>query len=151
MASFMALGYGDFYLLWIFNFSICNCYLQKAHILATILVNNYICFSNAIFFQALLELLKTVKSFLSSMDVKYTLIGHHPPPNKQIKHAKMLISFTLATNQICSWLIIRCVFLKVIQVFKKNVVTLIRFGDFKKIILKTRKICVHISLQLKQY
>ena len=150
MASFMALGYGDFYLWWIFNFSVCNCYLQKAHILATILVNNYICFSNAIFFQALLELLKTVKNFLSSMDVKYTLIGHHHPQqtNKTRENAYKLYISHKSNLQLTYY---SMCFLKVIQVFKKNVVTLIRFGDFKKIILKTRKICVHISLQLKQY
>ena len=84
------------------------------------------------------------------MYVKYTLIAHRPP-KKQTKHAKILISFKLAINQVCSWLIIQCGFLKVTQVFVKNVMTLIRLGHFKKITLKTRKICVYISLQLKQY
>ena len=43
----------------------------------------------------------------------------------------MLISFKVTTNQVCSWLTIQCVFLKVIQVFVKKVATLIKFGDLK--------------------
>ena len=62
----------------------------------------------------------------------------------------MLISFNLTTNHVCSWFVIQCGSLKVTQVFVKKGVSLIALGDFENNI-KTRKICVYISLQLKQY